>query len=235
VGLKLKSLPPSFRALILGSSGAIGAALQKHLEKSPYCETVVGLHRHSQPALDFNNEQSIAIAAQEIAERGPFHLIVNAVGILHDNDFRPEKKLDELNYNQLIATFTANTFGPALVLRHFSKLLATDGSVMAHLSAKVGSIDDNRLGGWYSYRASKAALNMLIKTASLELKRRLRKTALVAIHPGTVASALSRPFKGDTLGRTPETAAAEILAVLQELSPADTGKFISYNGEELPW
>lgn len=235
LGLSLQSLPPSFRALVLGSSGAIGRALENMLAADSRCGFVVGLHRHSRPAIDFDDEGSVAAAAETMAAGGPFHLIVNAIGVLHSAQFQPEKKLADLHYSQMMATFRANTFGPALVLRHFAGQLAAERSLFAFLSARVGSIDDNRLGGWYSYRASKAALNMLVKTASIELKRSRRNSALVAIHPGTVTSNLSRPFGGERFGRTPEVAAAQILAVLDGLAPADTGKFLSYSGEELPW
>ncbi|MFT4572134.1 MAG: NAD(P)-dependent dehydrogenase (short-subunit alcohol dehydrogenase family) [Hyphomicrobiaceae bacterium] len=232
---KLNSFPPSYRALILGSSGAIGTALKTALENRPGCQSVMALHRRSHPPLDFNHEPSIEAAALSVAAQGPFNLIVNAAGFLHDKRFRPEKKLDQLSYDQLAATFAVNTFGPALVFRHFSKLLDRDFGMMAHLSAKVGSIEDNHLGGWYSYRASKAALNMIIKTASIELTRNQRNSVIVAVHPGTVTSNLSRPFKGETLGREAKTAAQEILALLERLTPADSGRFFAYNGDEIEW
>jgi NAD(P)-dependent dehydrogenase (short-subunit alcohol dehydrogenase family) len=133
------------------------------------------------------------------------------------------------------ATFQANTFGPALVLRHFAPLLAREHAIMAMLSAKVGSIGDNRLGGWYSYRASKAALNMLVRTAAIEVARTQQNSVLVALHPGTVNSRLSRPFRGDTIGRPADVAAADMLRVLDTLTLADSGTFRSYDGAELPW
>ena len=199
------------------------------------CALALGLHRQSQPAIDFDDEASIAQAAAALAPQGPFHLIVNAAGVLHSAGVMPEKKLGDLGYAQLEATFRANTFGPALVLRHFSPLLDRQRAVLAVLSAKVGSIGDNRLGGWYGYRASKAALNMLVRTAAIELRRSQPQAVLVALHPGTVASALSRPFKGDQIGRAPEVAAAEMLQVLDALGPADSGSFVAYDGQRLPW
>ena len=147
----------------------------------------------------------------------------------------PEKRLADLNYPQMEATFQANTFGPALVLRHFAPLLHGERAIMAMLSAKVGSIGDNRLGGWYSYRASKAALNMLIKTAAIEVARSQKNSVLVALHPGTVNSRLSRPFRGEAIGRPAHDAAADMLRVLDVLTPTDSGSFRSYNGAELPW
>ncbi|MGS0753600.1 SDR family NAD(P)-dependent oxidoreductase [Roseateles sp. GG27B] len=153
-----------------------------------------------------------------------------ARGALHAGE-----KLGDLNYAQLLATFQVNTFGPALLLRHFSKLLARERGVLAMLSAKVGSIEDNQLGGWYSYRASKAALNMLLKTAAIEVKRSQPHAVLVALHPGTVNTALSQPFRGGEIGRPADVAAAEMLATLDQLTPADTGQFRSYSGAQLPW
>ena len=165
----------------------------------------------------------------------PFHLVINATGLLHGAGFMPEKKLADLNAEQLLATLRINAIGPALLLRHFSPLLARQRALLVMISAKVGSIGDNRLGGWYSYRASKAALNMLVKTAAIELARQQPNTVLVALHPGTVDTALSRPFKGGEIGRPADTAAAEMLAVIDSLTPADSGQFVAWNGQRLPW
>jgi NAD(P)-dependent dehydrogenase (short-subunit alcohol dehydrogenase family) len=228
-------MPPGYRALVVGAGGAIGSAFVQALQADSRCGQVLGLGRASSPAIDFEQESSIAAAAAELAPQGPFQLIVNAAGLLHNPEFMPEKQLSQLNYAQMLRTFTINTLGPALLLRHFSPLLDRQRGVMAMLSAKVGSIEDNRLGGWYSYRASKAALNMLIKTAAIELRRSQPQAVLVALHPGTVSSALSAPFRGAEIGRPPDVAANEMLAVLDGLTPTDTGQFISYSGERLPW
>jgi NAD(P)-dependent dehydrogenase (short-subunit alcohol dehydrogenase family) len=128
-----------------------------------------------------------------------------------------------------------NSIGPSLTIRHFSKLLDPKHSIMITLSAKVGSIEDNRLGGWYSYRASKAALNMLIKTAAIELARTQPNTALIALHPGTVNSRLSKPFRGEQIGRTPDAAVKDMFHVIENVKKEDTGSFLSYKGEKLPW
>lgn len=231
----MNSFPEGFRALIIGASGGIGQAFVQLLQANPRCAEVLGVHRHSRPRIDFADEASVADAAQALAAGGKFHLIINAAGLLHNADFMPEKKLADLNYAQLEATFRTNTFGPALVLRHFSPLLDGDRGVLAVLSAKVGSIEDNRLGGWCSYRASKAALNMLLKTAAIELKRSKPHAVLVSLHPGTVNTGLSKPFKGEQIGRPAQVAAQEMLAVLDGLTAADTGSFVSYTGERLPW
>jgi NAD(P)-dependent dehydrogenase (short-subunit alcohol dehydrogenase family) len=231
----LQSFPSGFRALVIGASGGIGRAFVQLLSAHPRCAEVVSLHRQSAPSIDFDNETGIANAATSLCSGGKFHLLINAAGMLHNVTFMPEKKLGDLSYAQLEATFRVNTFGPALVLRHFSPLLASDRAVLALVSAKVGSIEDNRLGGWYSYRASKAALNMLLKTAAIEVKRSNPNAVLVSLHPGTVNTGLSKPFKGEQIGRTPQDAASDVLQALNQLTPLDTGSFVSYSGERLPW
>lgn len=231
----LSSLPQGYRALVLGASGAIGAALLAQLRADPRCASALGLHRGSQPALDLQDEAGVAAAAASLDGQGPFQLIINAAGLLHGPELMPEKKLGDLQLAQLQVVFAVNTFGPALLLRYFAPLLDRHCGRMAMLSAKVGSIGDNRLGGWYSYRASKAALNMLIKTAAIELRRSHPGAVLLALHPGTVSSALSAPFRGAEIGRPAATAATELLRVIDGLGPADSGGFFSYSGESLPW
>lgn len=235
----MRSIPKFYNACVIGASGGIGNAIAEHLRNDPACEQLICLHRNSVPSFDIGNEQSVANCAEELRSKGPFHLIVVASGVLHTPDFMPEKKLSDLNLNQMQQTFLVNTFGPAFVLRHFVSLLSKERSIFAFLSAKVGSIGDNKLGGWYSYRASKAALNMLVKTASIEIKRTHPQSVLAAIHPGTVDSRLSQPFAkkstGATIGRPAAIAAQEILTVLDKLKADDSGLFIAYNGENLPW
>lgn len=233
--LNLDSFPDGFRALVIGATGGIGQAFVQALQAQPRCSEVIGLHRNSEPRLDFDDEASIGAAATSLSQGGKFHLIINAAGVLHTTDFSPEKKLGELHYAQLEATFRANTFGPALVLRQFCPLLDTERSVLAVISAKVGSIEDNRLGGWYSYRASKAALNMLLKTAAIEVKRSNPHAVLVSLHPGTVNTGLSKPFKGEQIGRPAPDAVADMLGVLNRMTPTDSGGFFAYTGERLPW
>lgn len=224
-----------FRALIIGSSGTIGSAFAELLENHPSCEAVYGIHRNSPHPIHYEDLSTIESAATSLASEGPFQLIINTIGILHSEHWMPEKKLDDLNAEQLQMLMQINAIGPGLTIKHFSKLLDPAHSVMATLSAKVGSIEDNRLGGWYSYRASKAALNMLIKTASIEFSRTKPNTALVALHPGTVNSRLSKPFKGEQIGRPPLDAGSDMLNVLLSLNKEDSGSFISYSGERLPW
>ncbi len=228
-------VPNPFRALIIGSSGTIGSAFQELLENNPQCQEVFGIHRNSLHPIDYDDEDSIASSAKSLLEKGPFQLIINTIGVLHSERWMPEKKLEDLHADQLMQLMKVNAIGPALTMKYFSKLLDPAGSVMANLSAKVGSIEDNRLGGWYSYRASKAALNMLIKTAAIEFARTKPNCALIALHPGTVNSNLSRPFKGEQIGRPPLDGAQDMLDVLLSVGKEDSGSFMSYSGERLPW
>lgn len=233
--MPLESFPEGFRALVIGASGGIGSALVDALRSDSRCASVVVLSRSTVPPLDLTDSASIVEAAASVADQGPFHLIINAAGVLHGADFMPEKRLADLNQNQLLATFQINTFGPALVLRHFNGLLDRQRGVFAMLSAKVGSIGDNRLGGWYSYRASKAALNMLIKTASIEVRRSQPNAVLLALHPGTVNSNLSQPFRGAEIGRSASDVAQDLLRVIDGLGPEASGGFYAHSGERLPW
>ncbi len=182
--MKMESLPQGYRALVVGGSGGIGRAFVDALRADPQCGHVEALHRHSAVPIDFANEASIEAAAAAFTGQR-IDLLINAAGLLHTSDFMPEKRLADLNEAQMLATFRVNAFGPALLIRQFAPLLRRERSVMAMLSAKVGSIGDNRLGGWISYRASKAALNMIVKTAAIELGRSAPNAVLVALHPGT--------------------------------------------------
>ena len=231
-------VPQPFRALVIGSSGTIGSAFLELLENHPSCETAYCIHRNSVAPvapIDYEDLSTIEAAAKALVDKGPFQLIINTIGVLHSAHWMPEKKLEDLHAEQLQMLMQVNAIGTSLTIRHCSKLLDPAGSVMATLSAKVGSIEDNRLGGWYSYRASKAALNMLIKTAAIEFGRTKPNTALVALHPGTVNSRLSKPFKGEQIGRPSADAASDMLQVLLSLNKEDSGTFISYAGERLPW
>ena len=232
----MQSLPTGYQALILGATGAIGGAIAAQLQADPRCAQVLTLSRQSTPAIDFDQPDSIAAAAEVLRAHGPWHLIVVATGMLTGPTGGPEKRLTELNATHLAASFATNTIGPALVLAHFAPQLAKgERSLLAVLSAKVGSIGDNRLGGWYSYRASKAALNMLLKTAAIEVARTHPQAVLAALHPGKVDSVLSAPFRGAQIGRPPAVAAKDLLAVLDSLQPQNSGGFWAYDGQRLPW
>ncbi|MFN3771379.1 MAG: SDR family NAD(P)-dependent oxidoreductase [Ectopseudomonas guguanensis] len=232
--LTLTSFGSGYKALVIGASGAIGQAFCQLLRADAGCSSVRELSRASSPALDLEEPASIAAAAAALAEHGPYQLILHAAGLLHRPGIAPEKSLAAIEADALQAVFQVNALGPALVLRHFLPLLDRQGA-MAMLSAKVGSIGDNRLGGWYAYRASKAALNMLIRTAAIELARSKPRARLLALHPGTVISPLSQPFRGAAAARPAEQAAAEMLRVIDSLGPEHSGSFHAYDGQQLPW
>ena len=231
----MATLSKPFRALVVGCSGTIGTAFMDLLEQHPDCSAVTGLSRQTHPPIDYFDPASIESSALSLATQAPFQLIINTIGALHSDSFMPEKRLDDLNAEQLHQMMQINAIGPALTLRHFSKLLDPQHSVMVTLSAKVGSIEDNRLGGWYSYRASKAALNMLLKTAAIEFGRTKPNAVLIALHPGTVNSDLSKPFRGQQIGRPASDAVADMFKVIDGLTKEDSGSFLTYSGEKLPW
>ena len=229
-------------AVVIGSSGGLGAALLAQLKRDSDYAQVLGLSRHSEVSVDYLHEASMASAAQSVASlcassNLELRLLVVATGFLHGAAGQPERSWANLDSAYLDYVFKINTLGPALVMKHFFPLLPKHGrSVAGFISAKVGSIGDNALGGWYGYRASKAALNQLVKTASIELTRRNKNSVCVALHPGTVATALSEPFAKTGLSVRPaDVAAGELLAVLSRLQPMDTGYLIDYLGQKLPF
>ena len=233
----MNSLSSPFRAIIIGSSGGVGRALVSHLEAEPRCAEVVALSRGSNPAVELTNEASIAVAAANLAARAPFHLIVDATGVLHDAEgMSPEKSLRAVAPETMARAFAVNAIGPILLMKHLSPLLPREGkSVFATLSARVGSIGDNGLGGWYSYRASKAALNMLWKTASIEVGRQHKEAVCLALHPGTVETALSDPFAGKRQRLSPQESANMLLAVMDARDATSTGGFFDYANLEIVW
>ncbi len=234
----LTSLPSGGVAIVMGASGGIGAALVRSLEASGRFDAVRGLGRSSRPALDLLDEGSILASAQAIQDSGiPVRLVLDATGFLHNEEWTPEKSWQQLDPAHMAHSFAINAIGPALLMKHFLPLLARDGkSVFATLSAKVGSIGDNRLGGWYSYRASKAALNQLVHTAAIELKRRNPQAICIALHPGTVDTGLSSPFAKSGLEvRAPDQAAMRLLDVVEGLAARDSGGFFNHDGSALPW
>jgi NAD(P)-dependent dehydrogenase (short-subunit alcohol dehydrogenase family) len=232
--LTLASFGDGYRALVIGASGALGTAFCQRLKQDSRCAGVRALGRRTFPALDLERPETIASAAAELAGEAPYQLIIHAAGLLHRDGIKPEKSFSAIEPEALQTVFQVNTLGPALVLRHFLPLLDPRGA-MAMLSAKVGSIGDNRLGGWYAYRASKAALNMLIKTAAIELARTRPQSRLLSLHPGTVVSGLSQPFRGASSARPADVAAEQLLTLIDQLTPADSGHFFAYDGERLPW
>ena len=229
------SLPEGYRALVFGASGAIGQAFVQALQSDPRCAKVFGVSRQSSPGLDLLDESSMAACAQNLAAQGSFHLVLDATGALTLNGRGPEKRLDELDAAHLLHALHLNAVGPSLLLKHFSPLLASGERVIwGKLSARVGSIEDNRKGGWYGYRAAKAALNMLLQTASIEIARRRPLAVVAALQPGTVQSALSQPFVGqDALH--PNESAQRLLATLDGLQPTGRAQFVDHQGQHIPW
>jgi NAD(P)-dependent dehydrogenase (short-subunit alcohol dehydrogenase family) len=234
----LNSFPPSGLAVVIGATGGVGAAVTAELKSSGAFAEVIGLSRRGAPALDLTDEATMAAAAAGVAARGiPLRLAFVATGFLHDETTRPEKSWRDLDPARLARAFALNAIGPALVMKHFLPLLAPSGkSVFAALSARVGSIGDNGLGGWHGYRASKAALNQFIRANAIELRRRWPDAVCVALHPGTVATRLSAPFGKSGLDvQTPEIAARRLLGVIDALDASQSGGFFDHRGETIPW
>jgi NAD(P)-dependent dehydrogenase (short-subunit alcohol dehydrogenase family) len=229
---------PEGMGVVIGASGGIGGAVSVALSAGRIRGPVIGLSRQSEPALDLLDEASIEAAARHVASMNmPLRFLFMATGFLHDDVHKPERSLRDLSAAHMAKAYALNTIGPALVLKHFTPLLPREGrSVVAALSAKVGSIGDNQLGGWHSYRASKAALNQIMHTAAIELKRSRPQAICVALHPGTVDTKLSSPFSKAGLDvRPPEVAASDLLEVIEGLTPEDSGGFFDYAGWPLPW
>ncbi len=234
---------------IVGASGGIGRAMLRLLESDGGVGRVFALSRsQSKPlsaktrsvALDLTDETSIAAAAALIGRESPLDLVIVTTGILHRGEtLKPEKSMRDIAAAPMADVFAVNTIGPALVAKHFLPLLRKDvKTVFAALSARVGSIDDNRLGGWMSYRASKAALNMVLKTLSIEQARLRPDSIVAALHPGTVATPLSQPFTKrmpDEKLFDSETAAAHLLAVIDGLTTGDSGGFFAWDGQPIPY
>jgi NAD(P)-dependent dehydrogenase (short-subunit alcohol dehydrogenase family) len=240
-------------ALIVGASQGIGLEFVKQFLAHHRVDRLYATHRAPQAELltlsdarlqclsmDITDEDQIAKAIQTIkTETNALHYVINCVGLLHDGTLQPEKSLRHLNADQLYRYFQVNSIGAVLLAKHVQALFKhRDRSIFATISAKVGSIGDNQLGGWYGYRASKAALNMFMKTTAIEYKRTCPKAIVVTLHPGTTDTKLSKPFQR---GVPPEKlfsvdrTVGQLLTVIDGLQESDSGEFFSWDGSRLPW
>lgn len=230
----MTSLAGGYSALVIGATGGIGHATARQLEMDGRCSKVVRLSRRND-GLDVTDENSVYRAAEALKTE-EFSLILCATGALTIDGVGPEKSLRQISQASMMAQFAVNAVGPALILKHFVPLLAKKKRVIfALLSARVGSIGDNALGGWISYRSSKAALNQITHTAAIEVARANPSSLIVAVHPGTVSTSLSEPFSSGRSRSEPGDAANRILHMLDGLEPGDTGKFYSYDGTSILW
>jgi len=224
-------------AVIIGTSGGIGAALHEAIADEGAYDVIHALSRSGPAPIDIEDEPSIAAAAARISAGPPPTLVVVATGLLHDGDRSPEKSYREFDPAWLAKTLAVNAIGPALLAKHLLPLMPRQGRTMfAMLSARIGSISDNRLGGWYGYRMAKAALNQLVRTLSIEEKRRNDRSIIVGLHPGTVDTALSKPFQGNVRPGTlftPDRAASQLLDVIDGLKVPDSGKLFDFEGKEV--
>ena len=223
-------------AVVIGASGGIGSAVVERLRATGAFAVVHALSR-SGTGLDLEDEATIAAAAGAVATGPVPTLMFLATGVLH-HGHDPERSFRNLEPAHLLRDYRVNTIGPALVAKHMLPLLPRDRrAVFVALSARVGSISDNRLGGWYSYRASKAALNMILRNLAIELARTHPLAVVAGLHPGTVDSGLSRSFQRgvqpDALF-TPAYSAARLLAVVDSLTPADSGDCFAWDGQRIP-
>lgn len=224
-----------FSALVIGASGGIGAAVARLLTDDPNCTHLETLSRREN-GLDLADEQSVKEAAEALRDSGPFDLIFNASGILEVDGAPPEKAFRELNADTMTRAFAVNAVGGTMALKYFTPLLKRKGrSAFATLSARVGSIGDNHLGGWMSYRASKAALNQIVRCAAIEETRRNKDAVIISLHPGTIETPLTKKYARGRYTASPDEAAHNLLSVIARINPSQTGGFFDYAGEEILW
>ncbi|MBD2249910.1 SDR family NAD(P)-dependent oxidoreductase [Nostoc parmelioides] len=244
--------------LIVGASQGIGLGFVKKLLQNDKITKIYATYRQKDSAselitleneysqrltclsLDITDELQIAEILQQInTETHRLHLVINCVGILHEGNLQPEKSLRQLNSENLLHYFQINSIGAVLLAKHLLPFFRHhEPSVFASISAKLGSIGDNQLGGWYGYRASKAALNMFMRTVAVEYGRSCPKTTVVTLHPGTTDTRLSRPFQKNVAAEklfSVERTVDQLLAVIEQLQEGDSGKFFSWDGTQLPW
>ncbi|MCI5061933.1 SDR family oxidoreductase [Algiphilus sp.] len=254
----LTKLPNPYNVLIVGANRGIGLGMVRHFcadmrvgQIFAACRepsTATELHalaehdcRLRAMRMDVEDDQTVADATAEILRfGGVLHAVIVTAGVLHDDGMRPERRLADIDVAAAERSFRVNALGPLLVLKHVEPLLRQSGgpAYFASISARVGSIGDNRIGGWYSYRAAKAAQNQFVHTASIELARRHSELTCVTLHPGTVDTALSEPFQGRVKPEklfSVERASRQLLTVLDGLGAKDSGGFFAWDGQPIPW
>jgi len=232
---------------VVGASGGLGRAFVKLCVTQPNVSSIHAFSRSraqfksekvKKHEIDITSEASILEAIASVGNTLSFDVVIVATGFLHDDSVSPEKSICELSLDNLHKVFLVNTYGPALVAKYFLPRLQRDRkSVFACLSARVGSISDNRLGGWYAYRASKAALNMILKNAAIEIARRHKQTCIIGLHPGTVDTSLSKPFQRQVQNGKlfmPEYSTACLLTVINNVTSKQSGKVFAWDGKEVP-
>lgn len=239
--------------LVVGASQGIGLEFVRQLLDRQEVDRVYATYRSAncdlfqldsprleRLPLDLTDETQIEQVIAKIKSETPaLHYVVNCVGVLHEGEMQPEKSLRHLNADQLLKYFQINSIGAVLLAKHVQPLLKhRDRSVLATISAKVGSIGDNQIGGWYGYRASKAALNMFMKTTAIEYKRTCPNAIVVTLHPGTTDTRLSKPFQRSVPPEklfSVDRTVRQLLAVIDQLEPSNSGEFFSWDGAKLPW
>ncbi len=232
----------SMKVAVFGAGGGIGSALVGALSEAPNVHTVFAISRQGMNGaqcvapvrcIEYTDD-NIGALARDLPE---LDLVICALGLLHGEGFGPEKSRRELSLENMQRVFHVNTFLPTLIAKQMLPKMRRDSkTVFAALSARVGSISDNRLGGWYSYRASKAALNMMIRTLAIEHGRRFKQSAVIGLHPGTVDTSLSKPFQSNVAkGKLfdPDFSAARLLDVIEKVDPLDSGKIFAWDGQEI--
>lgn len=225
-----------YKALVIGATGAIGQAFLEAFHTDSNCTHVEPVSRNTHAGFDLLIPESLRTQASVSSQRGPYEIIIDATGALNLDGVGPEKSLNSLQAEQLLQAMRINAIGPAMALRHFAPLLAKGASVYAKLSARVGSIEDNKKGGWYGYRASKAALNMFLQTAAVELQRQNPNLRVVALQPGTVRSKLSNPHvNAQSQLLEPKESVSGMLSTLKALPAKSGAYFVDYKGAEIPW
>jgi NAD(P)-dependent dehydrogenase (short-subunit alcohol dehydrogenase family) len=240
---KLPTMGDRLRVIIIGASGGIGKALVKNLDNSVQVDKIYALSRYPEKStsnkiitekLDLSNEDSIQSTSSKLLTTGKFDLCIIATGLLQDKEMTPEKNMKSLKTSSFNKSFLINTIGPALVAKYFIPLLRNDKkAVLAAISARVGSISDNKIGGWYAYRASKAALNMVIKCLSIEVSRKSKNQIILGLHPGTVDTNLSKPFQKNVPKEklfSPDFSALKLLNVINEATVNESGSLLAWDG-----